>query len=143
MSLVDRIVGANTPDKRANVGLAFDSLTLISSLLLLFFLFGYFDGRFTRTGEAAPPVIYFVYVFLGLTAAWQLLSLIVGLSHKSKLRGRGNLSDAANKSANATGDSGPAETPQGYLPPANVENMVPPPSAYEDTTRQLDKTRRK
>lgn len=62
-SLLTRILGANTPDKRVNVGLAFDVLTFVLSLLLLIFLFGYFDGRGTRTGEATPTIVYLVYVF--------------------------------------------------------------------------------
>ena len=87
-SLINRILGANTPEKRVNIGLAFDVLTLIASALLLVFLFGYFDGRSTRTGEAAPPIVYLVYVFLGAVALWQLLSLIVGVSHQNKLCNR-------------------------------------------------------
>ncbi|HEX8565145.1 MAG TPA: hypothetical protein VF648_05705 [Pyrinomonadaceae bacterium] len=135
-SLINRIIGANTPEKRVNVGLSFDALTLVFSSLLLVFLFGYFDGRYTRTGEAAPPIIYFVYAFLGFTAIWQLLSLIVGVSHKNKLRGRNKDNTSTGDKANEIADSPVAAN--NLLPPADARNVVPP-SVAENTTRHLDK----
>ena len=139
-SLIDRILGANTPEKRVNIGITFDLLTLIFSSVLLIFLFGYFDGRFARTGESAPPIIYLVYLFLGLVAIWQLLSLVIGLSYKNKLSGR--------KKEDTPTDAGINENPaqpeptEQYLPPADTQNIVPP-SVTEQTTRSLDKVRRK
>lgn len=141
-SLMNRILGANTPEKRVNVGLAFDVLTLVFSSLLLIFLFGYFDGRYTRTGESAPPIVYFVYVFLGLTAIWQLLSLIVGVSHKNKLSGRrrSEVSTISETMKNAVLN----ETIQDKLLPADLENVVVPQSSVtENTTKHLDKVPRK
>jgi hypothetical protein len=140
-SLINRILGANTPEKRVNVGLTFDVLTLVFSSLLLVFLFGYFDGRYTRTGEAAPPIIYFVYVFLGLTAIWQLLSLIVGVSHKNKLSGRRKGEAGENTETIKTAELN--ETTQDKLPSADFENAVVPPSVTESTTKHLDKIPRK
>lgn len=139
-SLINRLLGANTPEKRVDIGLAFDVLTLILSALLLIFLFGYFDGRYTRTGEATPPIVYLVYLFLGLVAIWQSLSLVVGIMHKGKLSGR--------KGSAASADSGISEnavlqeTAKGYLPPADVVNVAPP-SVTEETTKILDKAIRK
>jgi hypothetical protein len=140
-SLVSRILGANTPEKRVNVGLAFDVLTLIFSSLLLIFLFGYFDGRYTRTGESPPPIIYFVYVFLGAVALWQLLSLIVGVSHKNKLSGRRESEAPTNSETMKTAELN--ETTQNRLPPADFENVVVPLSVTENTTKHLDKIPRK
>jgi uncharacterized membrane protein YuzA (DUF378 family) len=131
-----RILGANTPEKRVNVGLAFDALTLVFSALLLVFLFGYFDGRYTRTGESAPTIVYLVYVFLGLTAIWQLLSLVVGISHKNKLSSRRKGEARANTEMIKTAELTDKE--KDYLPPADTENIVPP-SVTEDTTKLLDK----
>lgn len=140
-SLMNRILGSNTPEKRVNVGLAFDVLTLIFSSLLLIFLFGYFEGRYTRTGEAAPQIIYCVYAFLGLTAIWQLLSLIVGVSHKNKLRGRRKDETSEHSETMKTAEL--KETAQNRLPPAEFENAVAPPSVTEITTKHLHKIPRK
>lgn len=139
-SLIYRILGANTPDKRVNIGLTFDLLTLIFSVLLLIFLFGYFDGRFARTGESTPPIIYLVYFFLGLVAVWQSLSLVVGISHKNKLSGR---KKSDHPTTEGVKENAVLQEPtKQYLPPADVENLVRP-SVTEDTTRSLDKVRRK
>lgn len=139
-SLMNRILGSNTPEKRVNVGLAFDVLTLIFSSLLLVFLFGYFDGRYTKTGEAAPPIIYLVYVFLGLFAVWQAASLLIGFNHKNKLNNRKTDEFSTDTVEYKTAEL--PETRNDYLPPANPANLVPP-SVTEDTTRHLDKIRRK
>lgn len=137
-SVLSKIFGANTPEKQLNAGLAFDVLTLIFSLLLLFFLIGYYDGRYAKTGETTPPVIYLVYVFLGLVALWQALSLLVGIRHKSKLSNRKK--DAALTSVGAT-DVLPEAT-KDYLPPAEAANFVSP-STTEETTRNLNRAPRK
>jgi hypothetical protein len=139
-SLMNRILGANMPEKRVNVGLAFDVLTLIFSSLLLIFLFGYFDRRYTRTGES-PPIIYFVYVFLGAVTVWQLLSLIVGVAHKNKLGGRRKSATSTNSEKIKTAELN--ETTQDRLPPAEFENVAVPPSVTENTTKYLDKILRK
>ncbi len=45
-------------------------------------------GHYQRTHESTPPIIYPVYVFLGLVSAWQLLSFVIAMKLKSKLGGR-------------------------------------------------------
>ncbi|HEX8250376.1 MAG TPA: hypothetical protein VF599_19535 [Pyrinomonadaceae bacterium] len=142
-SLINRILGANTPDKRVNISLVFDVLTLISSIFLLFFLFGYFDGRYARTGEAAPTIIYLVYFFLGLFALWQFLSLFIGVMHKRKLSDRKKAATEADSEINADTALPPREAVVGkYLPPADAKNIAAP-AVTEQTTRNLDKVTRK
>jgi hypothetical protein len=86
-SLLNRILGISRPEKQLNVTLTVDLVTSAVSGLLVVFLMGYFDGRYRRTGVPAPPIVYFVYLFLGLVSAWQLLSLVIGLKLKTKLSG--------------------------------------------------------
>ena len=128
-SLMTRILGISNPEKQVKFTLTIDLATAIVSGLLLFFLMGYFDGVYAKTGAPTPPIVYLVYVFLGLVSMWQLLSFTVGTAYRKKLT-------AAKKSAlsqdQATG---------GSLPPADVKNVVAN-SVTEQTTRNLDKVHR-
>ena len=99
-SLISKVFGVNTLEKQVNVNLAINLATAIVSSLLLIFLNGYFDGRYSRTQEAAPSIIYLVYLFLGLVAVWQFLSFIIGLNLKSKLSGRKSGKISTDLSAN-------------------------------------------
>ena len=96
---------------------------------------GYFDGRAARTSEPAPPIVYLVYVFLGLLAAWQFLSFILNLKLKARFQG-------ARKTAVPDSSKGEesAEVRQ-RLPEADFENAVPR-SVVEKETERLEKPRR-
>ena len=135
-SLINRILGINRPEKQFNVTLAIDLVTSIVSGLLMVFLMGFFKGRYDRTGVPAPPIVYLVYIFLGLVSAWQLLSFIIGLKLKTKLSGakRSGLpaGQTMNTDASLTGSAQPA------LPRADHQNIVPA-SVAEDTTKNLDR----
>jgi hypothetical protein len=139
-SLINKVLGVNTPEKQVNVNLAINLVTSIISFLLLVFLNGYFDGRYTRTQESAPPIIYLIYLFLGMVAVWQFLSFIINLNLKSKLSGRKSGRISTDLSANENTISS-AEAKE-FLPPADVENIVPA-SATENTTKILNKVSRK
>lgn len=138
--LINRVLGISTPEKQVGVNLTIDLVTSIASALLLVFLIGHFDGRYARTGEAAPTIIYLVYLFLGLVSVWQFLSFIIGINLKSKLSGKKegevSVSSSINESTLSSG------TAQKSLPQADLENIVPV-SVTEDTTRTLDKVPRK
>ena len=138
--LINRILGVDTPEKQISVNLTINLATSIVSSLLLVFLNGYFDAHYSRTHEPTPPIIYFVYLFLGLVAAWQFLSLIINLRLKSKFRGRegGKVSASSGLNEN-TLSSGMAQKP---LPQASFENIVPT-SVTEDPTKSLDELHRK
>jgi hypothetical protein len=138
--LINRVLGISTPEKQVGVSLTIDLLTSIASALLLVFLIGYFDGRFAKTGETAPTIIYLVYLFLGLVSVWQFLSFIIGINLKSKLGGKKEAAVPANSDAGEGALS--SGTAQKSLPQASSENIVPA-SVTEDTTRILDKIPRK
>src|SRR5258705_6720088 len=81
----------------------------------------YFDGAYKKTGVAAPGIVYLVYLFLGLVAAWQFLSFIIGTSFKRKLD-----ASKGNQLSSISGDnkvllSGP---PPQSLPTVDQKNMI-------------------
>lgn len=125
-SLMNRMLGISNPEKQVKFTLTIDLVTAIVSGLLLFFLMGYFDGANKRTGAPTPPIVYLVYVFLGLVSAWQLLSFTVGTTYRKKL--------SAGKKPSPSIDQADA---RGSLPPADVKNVVAN-SVTEQTTRNLD-----
>ena len=63
--LLNRILGISDPEKQFKFTLTIDLVTAIVSGLLLFFLMGYFDGTYKRTGIPTPSIVYLVYIFLG------------------------------------------------------------------------------
>jgi hypothetical protein len=126
-SLTNRILGISDPEKQVRFTLTIDLVTAIVSGLLLFFLMGYFDGANKRTGAPTPPIVYLVYVFLGLVSAWQLLSFTVGTTYRKKLK------------AGKTSDVLPGQSDAKHsLPPADDKNVVAN-SITEQTTRNLNK----
>lgn len=129
-SLVNRILGISNPEKQVKFTLTIDLVTAIVSGILLFFLMGYFDGMEAKTGQTAPPIVYLVYVFLGLVCAWQLLSFTVGTTFRKKL-------NAGKTSQTLTGQAAKQS-----LPPADESNVVAN-SVTEQTTRELDKIPRR
>ena len=138
-SLLNRILGISRPEKQFNITLIIDLVTSVVSGLLMVFLMGYFDGRYQRTGVLAPPIVYLVYLFLGLVSAWQLLSFVIGLKLKTKL------SDANRNGLPPVQTNNPAlwlsESAQPVLPPSHDQNVATP-SVMEDTTRNLDRVPR-
>lgn len=123
---MNRILGISNPEKQVKFTLTIDLVTAIVSGLLLFFLMGYFDGMRAKTGIPTPPIVYLVYVFLGLVCAWQLLSFTVGTTYRKKLR-------AGKKSGVLA-----AQNEKHSLPAADEKNVVAE-SITEQTTRNLDK----
>ena len=126
--LMNRILGITNPEKQVKFTLTIDLVTAIVSGFLLFFLMGYFDAVHDRTGATTPPIVYLVYIFLGLVSAWQLLSFTVGTTYRKKL-------NAAKKTLEQT-DARPS------LPEADQRNVAAN-SITEQTTRNLDKLPRR
>ena len=140
LSLLNRALGVNTPETQIGVTLTINLVTAIVGALLLFFLNGYFDALYTRTGEPAPPIIYLVYLFLGLVAAWQLLSFVINLRLKNRFGGgRGGNVSASPGAGENTLAPGAA---QKSLPQADFDNITPA-SVTEGPTRILDESPRK
>ena len=139
-SLINKVLGISTPEKQVNVNLTINLVTAIASSLLLVFLNGYFDALYTRTQVSPPPIIYLVYLFLGLVAVWQFLSFIIALNLKSKLSGgkSGKISTDLSANENAISSAQAKE----FLPPVDIKNIVPA-GVTENTTKILDKVSRK
>ena len=125
---MNRLLGITNPEKQVKFALTIDLVTAIVSGFLLFFLMGYFDAVHDRTGARTPPIVYLVYLFLGLVSAWQLLSFTVGTTYRKKL-------NAAKKTIDQAG--APSS-----LPEADQTNIVAN-SITEQTTRNLDKVPRR
>jgi uncharacterized membrane protein YuzA (DUF378 family) len=127
-SLMNRLLGITNPEKQMKFTLTIDLVTAIVSGFLLFFLMGYFDAVHDKTGATTPPIVYLVYIFLGLVSAWQMLSFTVGTTYRKKL-------NAAKRTLDQT-DARPS------LPEADERNVVAN-SITEQTTRTLDKVSRR
>jgi uncharacterized membrane protein YuzA (DUF378 family) len=127
-SLMNRLLGITNPEKQVKFTLTIDLVTAIVSGFLLFFLMGYFDAVHDKTGATTPPIVYLVYIFLGLVSAWQMLSFTVGTTYRKKL-------NAAKRTLDQTGA-------RPSLPEADERNVVAN-SITEQTTRTLDKVPRR
>lgn len=128
-SLVTRILGISNPERQVKFTLTIDLVTAIVSGLLVGFLMGYFDATYEKTGIPTPPIVYLVYIFLGLVCAWQLLSFIVGTTFLRKL--------SAGKKTKVL----PSQSDAHSLPAADGKDVVIN-SVTEQTTRNLDKVPR-
>ena len=128
LSLVNRILRINHPERQVKFTMTVDLVTAIVSGLLMFFLMGYFDATYKKTGIPTPWIVYLVYVFLGLVSAWQLMSFTVGAALRRKLNTRKNAAVLGNQNRES-------------LPPADEKNVVAN-SITEQTTRHLDKVSR-
>lgn len=132
LSILSRLVGANTTSKQITFSLVINAVTAAVSGLLMIFLMGYFDGREARTLEPAPSIIYLVYVFLASVAVWQLFSFAINLNLKARF---------SRKSEPSSTTLTDGETPSAQaLPDANFENAVPG-SVVEKETEILNKSR--
>lgn len=139
-SLVSRIFGAGKPETHININFVVNLVTLVSCLLLVAFLNGYFDAQRDRTGAPTPPIAYILYVFLGLLALWQALSLFSAINLKRKFSGRS--SGELPGSADRTESELASPTTRELLSPFEPGDTIPT-SVLEDTTRDLDKVMHK
>lgn len=128
--LLNKLLGGQSPETQVTVNLIINLVTGLISALLLGFLNGYYDAQFARTQVSAPPVLYLVYIFLGLVTVWQLFSFVVGMRLRSKIVGRRPLSSAGTPD-NIEG------TKVNALPEGNRSGSI-----TEETTRMLDRVPR-
>jgi hypothetical protein len=138
--LINKILGGNKPDTQVNINLIINVVTTLASCLLLGFLNGYYDSLYEKTGQRAPTVIYLVYIFLGLIAAWQTLGFLINSRLKKKLSARKTVEGSADSSVYEK--ALPSGSTQKSLPPSDFDSIVPA-SVVEDTTKMLDKSPRK
>ena len=133
--LLNKLLGGQTPETQVTVNMVINLVTALISALLLGFLNGWYDAQYARTQEAAPPVLYLVYIFLGLVTVWQVLSFLIGMRLRSKISGRRTVDTATPSSVTAN------EAKQ--LPEDGLEKLEGvSTSVTEDTTRALDSLRR-
>jgi hypothetical protein len=138
--LINKLLGGSSPRTQIKVNLIINVVTVFVSALLLGFLNGYYDSLRERTGEAAPRIIYLVYIFLGLVTAWQLLGFLINLRLKRKLDGMRKGKTGAEPSVDENGL--PSPPTQRSLTRGDFDN-VGPASVTQHTTKILDKTPRR
>ena len=126
---MNRLLGISNPERQVKFTLTIDLVTAIVSGLLVFFLMGYFDATYDKTGIPAPPIVYLVYIFLGFVCAWQLLSFTVGTTFLKKL------------SAGKKTKTLPVQSDAPSLPAADGKDVIVE-SVTEQTTRNFDKVPR-
>ena len=133
------MLGGHTPRTQITVNLIINIVTLLASSLLLGFLKGYYDSLYVKTGEAAPRIIYWVYLFLGLVIIWQLLSMLINKRLKRKLGGwnKSGISVDSNISENVL----LSQTTQRSLQYPDFDN-IGSASVNQETTKILDKSAR-
>lgn len=138
---IARLLGMNTPEKQANTNIVLSLATAVISIILVAFLNGYFDAHEIRTGESAPSIVYLVYVFLGLVAISQFISLIIALNFKSKLN-KARKPVESYVAPPAMQNAITSKDLQASLPEANYENVVTA-NVVEDTTKLFNQTPKK
>lgn len=136
LNIINRLLGVTTPEKQITVNLLINSFALVLTVLLLGFLKGFYDaGENKNPPVATPNIIYFVYAFLILISAWQLLGIIFAANLRSKFNKR---KPKMNTEGNFSGESD--KTISGKerktLPTANLDNFVNM-NVTEETTKNL------
>ena len=140
--LISRLLGGASPKAQLRLGSIINVMTGLAAALLLGFLNGHFDALHARTGESPPPVINYVYAFLGLVFVWQLLGLAINNRLKRKLA-RGKRKKALPPAAPAAEPSAVASPPtQRSLEPGHIDPNGPE-SVTQHTTKKLEKLPRK
>ena len=130
--LLNKVLGGTTPATQINVNLGISLLTIFACFFLIGFLKGNYDALFTRTGELPPAVIYWVYGFLALISAWQMLSVVVGSRLRNKLGKKGS-----KESVNLAGPGFHTRETMEQLRSPNMPDGVPI-SITEEPTKILD-----
>jgi len=135
-NIINYFFGVTTPEKQITANLLINFFALLLSVLLLGFLKGFYDaGENKNPPVATPNIIYFVYAFLILISAWQLLGIIFAANLRSKFNKRkaqinseANFSEEANKTI--------SDKERKTLPTAKLDNFVPA-NVTEETTKNL------
>jgi uncharacterized membrane protein YuzA (DUF378 family) len=135
-SLINQILGIDSPKKQITIGLVMNIIGFVVSLALIPFLMGYMAGV-ELAGKSSPNMTD-IYILLGANAVWQLINVIFSANLMIKMnRTSGNIHQTSDEmNAELTN----LET-KDILPPADLQNVIP--SVVEETTRNLEKVRRK
>lgn len=140
--LMNTLLGGASPRAQIRLNLIINMVTGLAAALLLGFLNGHYDALHAKTGEAAPRVIYYVYVFLGLVLVWQFFGFLVNSRLMKKLVGE--------KKKKALPADEPAAEPTGVASPPTQRSLGPghvdpngPESVTQHTTKKLERLPRK
>jgi uncharacterized membrane protein (DUF485 family) len=122
--------------KQITFSLTMNIISFVVSLSLILFLMGYANGV-ELAGKSMPNMSGF-YIFLGLNAILQLISLVYSIKSVMKI------DQAANKT-HVTSEEKQTEfknldTEKDLLPPADLQSVIP--SVIEQTTKNLEKVER-
>jgi len=123
-SFLTRVFGISNPEKQINLTMTIDLVTAFISGVLLFALMGYFDATEKKTGIPTSPLVFVLYIYMALVAAWQLISFTIGAKLRRKLR--------ASRQANLLSKSQTVTE----LGPAQEKDVS---TVTEQTTRRLEK----
>jgi hypothetical protein len=135
-NLIYNFLGISTPEKQITVNLIINFFGLLLSVLLLGFLMGYFDaGENKNPPVPTPKIIYFVYAFLLLISAWQLLGVVFAFNLRSKFnKGKANKKPKENDGVNENKTISAKKRES--LAAADLNNLIIP-TVTEGTTKNL------
>lgn len=135
-NLIYNFLGISTPEKQITVNLIINFFGLFLSVVLLGFLMGYFDaGENKNPPVPTPNIIYFVYAFLVIISAWQLLGIIFAAILRSKFSS-GKANAETGKNYNVYENELISSQNQQSLPMAKFDNFIIP-TITENTTKNL------
>lgn len=136
LNLIYSFLGITTPEKQLTLNLIINFLGLLLCVTLIGFLKGYYDAGETKNPPVTTPnIIYFVYAFLILIAAWQILGIVFAANLRSKFNHRKANKDSENKISTDAVHPLAAKTREA-LPTAKFDDLATR-IVTEDTTRNL------
>lgn len=130
----------STPANQVYLNLALNFITILTCILLIGLLNGYYDAREARTGEGTPGIVYLIDAFLIVISLWQFLSIGVGVRLGRKLRRKGPAQVNTNL-GETSGSFASMETKKLLNQPLLNENL--PISVTEEPTRVLNQSTHK
>jgi hypothetical protein len=141
-NLIYNFLGISTPEKQITVNLIINFFGLLLSVLLLGFLMGYFDaGENKNPSVPTPKIIYFVYTFLLLISAWQLLGVVFAFNLRSKFN-KGKANKKSEENDGVSGNKTISAKKRESLAAADLNDIIIP-MVTEGTTKNLaDKVNR-
>lgn len=122
-----------TPDEQMTVSLVLSFLSAIAGFSMAFLLI------VTHTGKEDVNVsVHLATVFLFVIGCWQTINLIFGLRLKKHFKNRKRTVIESESKENPNLHT----TERDYLPEANTNDFIAPPSVTERTTNILEKVPR-
>jgi hypothetical protein len=142
-SLINQILGIDSPKKQITIGLVMNIISFAVSLILILYLMGYMAGV-ELAGKSAPNMSG-VYILLGANAIWQLINVIFSANLMIKMNRVSNNVHQTSEEMQESSEQMNAELPnldtKDLLPPADFQSVIP--SVVEETTRNLENVRGK